>query len=101
MECASRDRLLAAHGDAAGLELAPELVELDVRQLVVAGERLQLALLDLTALLDLLEEAVGVGGQVQGASVLSSFCGQRRARALRLSKRSTRVPVVAARSTPV
>jgi hypothetical protein len=56
---------LLAHVDAAGLQLAAQLVELAVRELVLAREGLQLALLDLTALLDVLEECVRVSQQVQ------------------------------------
>jgi hypothetical protein len=51
---------LLAHGDAADLELAAQLVELAVAELVLARVCLELALLDLTALLDLLEECVRV-----------------------------------------
>jgi hypothetical protein len=57
-----------AHVDAARLQLAAQLVELAVRQLVLARERLQLALLDLTALLDLLDERVRVNKQIQRSS---------------------------------
>jgi hypothetical protein len=59
---------LLAHVDAARLQLAAQLVELALRKLALARERLQLALLDLTALLDLLEECVGVSQQIQRSS---------------------------------
>ena len=54
--------------DAARLQLPAQLVELAVGQLVLARERLQLALLDLTALLDLLDECVRVNKQIQRSS---------------------------------
>jgi len=59
---------LLPHGDAAHLELTAQLVELAVGKLVLTRVRLELALLDLTALLDLLEECVRVSQQVQGSS---------------------------------
>ena len=61
------DRVLA-HVDAARLQLAAQLIELAVRQLILARERLQLALLDFTALLDLLDERVRVNKQIQRSS---------------------------------
>src|SRR5207248_1154463 len=59
---------ILADVDAARLQLPAQLVELAVGQLVLARERLQLALLDLTALLDLLDECVRVNKQIQRSS---------------------------------
>ena len=45
--------------------IQPQLVQLAVTELHLARERLELALVDLTALLDLLEERVRVSQQIQ------------------------------------
>jgi hypothetical protein len=83
---------LFAHGNAARLELAAQLVQLDVGELIRAREAAELALLDLAALLDFLEEGVRVGDQC----CVLSVC-----RRLRRSKRSTREPLACGRASPV
>jgi hypothetical protein len=50
---------LFAHDDVALLERAPQAGEVVLAQLVLVGERLQLLLLDETALGGLLEQAIG------------------------------------------
>jgi hypothetical protein len=61
------DRVLA-HVDPAGGQLAAQLVQLAVGELVLAGVGLELALFDLAAVLDLLEEYVRISKQVQRSS---------------------------------
>jgi hypothetical protein len=61
------DRVLA-HVDSAGGQLAAQLVKLAVGELVLAGVGLELALFDLAAVLDLLEEYVRISKQVQRSS---------------------------------
>jgi hypothetical protein len=61
------DRVLA-HVDSAGGQLAAQLVELAVGELVLAGVGLELALFDLATVLDLLEEDVRISKQVQRSS---------------------------------
>jgi len=57
-----------AYVDSAGGQLAAQLVQLAIGELVFAGVGLELALLDLAALLDLLEEDIRVSQQVQRSS---------------------------------
>jgi hypothetical protein len=61
------DRVLA-HVDSAGGQLAAQLVQLAVGELVLTGVGLELALFDLAAVLDLLEEYVRISKQVQRSS---------------------------------
>jgi hypothetical protein len=64
---------LLAHGHAARVELTAQLVQLALGKLVLARECLQLALFDLAALLDLLEECVRVSQQVQRSSSFQGY----------------------------